>query len=158
MLFAQYQIQSLQIRRFLLNIHRFCEAIQRTIPPREQWRQQCPYVWVTKMADRWYGIRCISKVKITSFTYKNIFLFLLHSLLFSLFYISSYSGNCIPCLILLLYFSLCWRKPFSAIKTGNRTRNWQTPNFILWFCSNFNTNIKLECLVSHFQQSRTECL
>jgi hypothetical protein len=89
---------------------------------------------------------------------KYFFKFLWHFLLFSLFYISSYSGYYMPRLILLLYFSLCWWKPFSAIKTGNRTCNWQTPNLILWLCSNFNTNIKLECLVSHSKQSRTECL
>jgi hypothetical protein len=98
----------------------------------------------------------INKVKITSFTYKNIctfFKFLLHPLLFSLFYISVYSGYYMPLLILLLYFSLCWRKTFSAIKTtgSNRTCNWQTLDFILRLYTSFNANIKLEWLLSHSQ-------
>lgn len=122
-LFAQCQILSLQIRRSWLNFHRFCKAIRRTIPPLEQWPQRSPYVWVTKMADRWYDICCINKVKIASFTYKNIFQFLLNSLLSPFFYISGYSGYYVPRLILLLYFSLYWRRTFSAIKTSNRACN-----------------------------------
>lgn len=73
-----------------------------------QWRLRSPYVWVTTMAELLYDIRCINRVKIVSFTYKNIFFNsyctpfsfppLLHFRLFGLLRSSSY--------ITFVFFSL----------------------------------------------------